>query len=79
MARIKLPTNDELPEAERSRIAKAEARGADTSVQRALALRADMFDRYFAFYNEAHTGGIIEPELKELVRLKIARLNDCFT
>jgi hypothetical protein len=38
-----------------------------------------MFDRYFAFYYPAHQGGLVEPELKELVRLKIARLNDCFT
>ena len=26
-----------------------------------------------------HNEGLIEPDLKELVRLKIARLNDCFT
>jgi hypothetical protein len=38
-----------------------------------------MFDEYFRFYYPAHEGGIVEPELKELVRLKIARLNDCFT
>ena len=39
----------------------------------------EMFDAYYAFYYPAHQGGIVEGDLKELVRLKIARLNDCFT
>ena len=58
---------------------RAEAAGHDTTQQRILAHRKDMFDRYFAFYRRAHEEGVVEPELKELVRLKIARLNDCFT
>ena len=79
MARIRLLESSELPEAQRERVDKAEAAGADTSVQRALAHRQDMFDRYFEFYYDSHNNGIVEPELKELVRLKVARLNDCFT
>lgn len=71
--------SSELPEAQRERVDKAEAAGADTSVARALAHRQDMFDRYFEFYYDSHNNGVVEPELKELVRLKIARLNDCFT
>lgn len=58
---------------------RAEAAGRDTTQPRIFAHRQDMFDRYFAFYRRAHEEGVVEPELKELVRLKIARLNDCFT
>ena len=39
----------------------------------------DFFGAYFRFYLPGHEQGCVEPELKELVRLKIARLNDCFT
>ena len=39
----------------------------------------EMFQAYFRFYFPWHTGGSVEPVLKELVRLKMARLNDCFT
>jgi len=33
----------------------------------------------FQFYFPWHTSGSVEPVLKELVRLKIAQLNNCFT
>ena len=79
MARIALKTDAELSDEQRQRVAQVEAAGGDASVLRAVAHRADMFDQYFAFYYPAHEGGVVEPELKELVRLKIARLNDCFT
>jgi len=79
MARIGLLADDTLPEDKLRQIQAVEASGADASVLRAVAHRPDMFDAYFSFYYPAHEGGIIEPELKELVRLKIARLNDCFT
>jgi len=79
MARIRLLDNDEFPSAERQGLIESEAAGRDTTTQRALAHRQDMFDRYFEFYYDAHEHGVVEPELKELVRLKIARLNDCFT
>jgi hypothetical protein len=79
MARIRLLDNDEFPSAERQGLIASEAAGRDTTTQRALAHRQDMFDRYFDFYYYGHEHGVVEPELKELVRLKIARLNDCFT
>ena len=79
MARIQLLDDDALPEAVRQRVQATETGGGDASVARALAHRQDMFDRYFAFYSTAHEHGCVEPELKELVRLKIARLNQCFT
>jgi hypothetical protein len=79
MSRIRLLPDEELSDEVRARVNAVEASGADASVLRAVAHRQDMFDRYFAFYYPAHQGGLVEPELKELVRLKIARLNDCFT
>jgi len=79
MARIELLADDALPEDKLQQIRAVEAAGGDASVLRTLAHRQEMFDRYFAFYYPAHEGGVLEPELKELVRLKIARLNDCFT
>jgi len=79
MARIRLLDDQELPGSVRERVQASEAQGGDTSVARALAHRQDMFDRYYAFYGTAHEQGQVEPELKELVRLKIARLNQCFT
>ena len=79
MSRVRLLPDEELSAGTRARVQAAEASGADASVLRALAHRQDMFDKYFEFYYPSHTTGIIEPPLKELVRLKIARLNDCAT
>ena len=79
MSNIRLLADDELSPATRARVQAVEAAGADASVLRAVAHRQDMFDAYFQFYYPAHQGGLIEPALKELVRLKIARLNDCAT
>jgi hypothetical protein len=79
VARIELMADEALPPEKLEQIQAVEASGADASVLRAVAHRGDMFDRYFEFYYPAHQGGLVEPELKELVRLKIARLNDCFT
>ena len=79
MARIRLMDDGELSAAALERVRATEAAGADASVLRAIAHRPEMFERYFEFYYPAHQGGCVEPDLKELVRLKIARLNDCFT
>ena len=79
MARIELLADEVLPEDKLRQVQAVEAAGGDASVLRAVAHRQDMIDQYFSFYYPAHEGGISEPELKELVRLKIARLNDCFT
>jgi len=39
----------------------------------------EMSETYLRFYFRWHTKGSVDPVLKELVRLKIARINDCFT
>jgi hypothetical protein len=46
---------------------------------RGLAHRQSLFDGFFKWYGNARKGEAVEEELIELVRLKIARLNDCFT
>ena len=79
MARIELLADTQLPAERLAQIQAVEASGADASVLRAVAHRPEMFDAYFDFYYPAHQEGLVEPALKELVRLKIARLNDCFT
>ena len=39
----------------------------------------EMFETYFQFYFPWHSNGSVDPVLKELVRIRIAQLNDCFT
>jgi len=56
-----------------------EAGGADSSTMRGLANAQALFDSYFQFYLPARAGRSVSEELIELVRLKIARHNDCFT
>lgn len=79
MARIRLKEDSELAPQVLAQVQAAEAAGQDASTLRGMAHHQDFFDRYFKFYYPSHNEGIVEPELKELVRLKIARLNDCFT
>ncbi|MBL6690620.1 MAG: hypothetical protein ISP91_09525 [Pseudomonadales bacterium] len=79
MARIRLKENDELEPHIRELAEKMDAQGVDTSNLRGFAHRQDMFDSYFQFYGPAREGKTVEAELIELVRLKIARHNDCFT
>ena len=79
MHRKSLLKNDELSATALEQVQAIEQAGGDATVLRALGHRQDMFDPYFMFYYPAHEGGIVEADLKELVRLKIARLNDCAT
>ena len=79
MSRIALKEDDQLDPQALEQVRAVEAAGRDASVLRATAHRQEMFEQYFKFYYPAHQGGVVEPELKELVRLKVARLNDCFT
>lgn len=79
MARIKLIEDSELSEATLATAKAIEAQGGDTSTLRGLANRQDMFDAYFSFYTPARKGTTVSEQLIELVRLRIARHNDCFT
>ncbi len=79
MARIRLLADDELPPETAKKVASIEGAGGDASVSRALAHHPELFERYYCFLSRSHEEGLLELELKELVRLKIARLNDCPT
>ena len=60
-------------------VERAEAAGQSTIMFQVLGHAPEMLGAYFRFYFPWHTGGSVDPALKELVRLKIAQLNDCFT
>jgi hypothetical protein len=79
MARIRLLADEELDDATRAAVQAMEAGGQDTSTLRGLANAQALFDSYFQFYGPAREGRSIPAELIELVRLRIARHNDCFT
>ncbi len=79
MARIRLKENNELEPHVREHVESLDAQGVDTSNIRGFAHCQPMFDSYFKFYGPAREGTSVEAELIELVRLKIARHNDCFT
>ena len=81
MTRPKLPPvpRDALPEAARAGVDADLAGGRDPAMNSVLAHHADFFARYFAFYYPAHEQGVLETRIKELARLKIARLNACPT
>jgi len=79
MARIRLLSDDELDETTRAAAQEMEAKGADTSTLRGLANSQEFFNSYFQFYYPARQGHSVSEELIEMVRLRIARHNDCFT
>jgi len=79
MARIALKQDDELEPHILEAVQAIEASGADSSTMRGLANSQALFDSYFKFYMPARAGTSIPEELIELVRLKIARHNVCFT
>jgi alkylhydroperoxidase family enzyme len=79
MSRLSVPTNEEFPSEMRKQAESIDETGADSTVLRVLGHRPDMIESYFKFYYPLHNGGIVSPALKELVRLKIASLNQCLT
>jgi len=79
MSRLSIPTNEELSSEMRKQAETIDETGADSTVLRVLGHRPDMIESYFKFYYPLHNGGIVDPALKELVRLKIASLNQCLT
>jgi hypothetical protein len=69
----------ELPEKFR-KLAEADlAAGRDPEMNSVLAHHPDFFARYFDFYYPAHEQGVVPTRIKELARLRIARLNACPT
>ncbi|HSR58369.1 MAG TPA: hypothetical protein VLL57_09270 [Candidatus Binataceae bacterium] len=79
MSRLRILSDGELPENLRRQAKAADASGAGSTVLRVLGHRADLIESYFKFYYPMHNAGIVDPALKEMVRLRIASLNQCLT
>ena len=79
MSRLSVPSNEQLTGDMRKQVQSIDATGADSTVLRVLGHRPDMIESYFKFYYPLHNAGIVDPALKEMVRLKIASLNQCLT
>ncbi len=79
MSRLSILPNEQLPEELRKQAKAADEAGAGSTVLRVLGHRPDMIQSYFNFYFPLHNGGIVDPALKEMVRLRIAELNQCLT
>ncbi len=78
MSRLRVLPKEKLTPEFSERVKKAEETGRGTVFQ-VLGHRADMFQSYFKFYYTTHEGGVVKPAIKELARLRIAQLNNCFT
>ena len=79
MPRIRLKKLEELDQKTKAVVQNMESEGKDTSTIKGLANNQTLFDSYFKFYGPAREGNSVSAELIELVRLRIARHNDCFT
>jgi len=79
MSRVRIKPDAELAPEVLAQVKAIEGMGGDSSTMRGLAHRQSLFDGFFQWYGNARKGEAVEEELIELVRLKIARLNDCFT
>ena len=76
-ARIELAPFEALP-GEVGRLAQTwKDMGSDTTFLRMLNHRADLVPAFFDFYIRLRNDGLLPAKLKELVRLRIARLNSC--
>lgn len=79
MSRLSILPDEGLPEEMRKQAQVADQNGAGSTVLRVLGHRPDMIESYFKFYYPLHNSGVVDPALKELVRLRIASLNQCLT
>jgi alkylhydroperoxidase family enzyme len=79
MSRLSILTNDQLPTDLRRQAEAADRAGTNSTVLRVLGHRPEMIESYFKFYYPMHNDGVVDPALKEIVRLRIASLNQCFT
>lgn len=76
-ARIELPEMEALT-GDIGKLAQSwKAMGSDTTFIRMLNYRADLVPAFFDFYMRMRGDGLLPAKLKELVRLRIARLNTC--
>ena len=79
MARIDLVPIDRLDPALRDMVTQATVHGQNPAIFRAMGHLPEAFRAYWGFYTPLRLEGLLGAKLKELVRLKIASLNDCAT
>tara|TARA_Y100000588_G_scaffold55797_1_gene53357 strand:- start:592 stop:834 length:243 start_codon:yes stop_codon:yes gene_type:complete len=51
--------------------------GSDSSFLRMLSYRSELVPPFFDFYQKLRGDGLVSAKIKELARLRIARLNSC--
>jgi hypothetical protein len=79
MSRLSPLDDDQLTPEFREKTKAAEASGDYSALWRVLGHRAELIDGFFKWYEPMHNGGVLDPVIKELVRLRIAGLNQCLT
>ncbi|MBC8280296.1 MAG: hypothetical protein H8E48_05875 [Chloroflexi bacterium] len=79
MARIKLVPTEDLPPKMRQIAKGAEAHKLNPAIFQAAGNLPDAYEAFWDFYGPLKLEGLLEQRLKELVRLKIADLNECAT
>jgi alkylhydroperoxidase family enzyme len=79
MARVKLVPPERLDPMLRDLTEQAVRHRQNPSIFQAMGHLPDAFKAYWKFYAPLRLEGVLDAKLKELVRLKIAALNDCAT
>ena len=79
MARIKLVPLEQLPPGLRKIAQEAAAHKLNPRIFQAAGNLPEAYEAFWAFYGPLKLEGLLEARLKELVRLKIAELNECAT
>ena len=79
MARIRLVPTEELTPGLRESAKAAEAHKLNPAIFQAAGNLPEVYEAFWAFYGPLKLEGLLEQRLKELVRLKIADLNECAT
>ncbi len=79
MSRLSVLANDKLAPELAGQAESADRAGQNSTVLRVLGHRPDMLAAYFKFYSPLHNAGVVDVAIKELVRLRIAELNQCLT
>ena len=77
MARVRVFEYEELSSEMQELADTYKAKAGSWDHIRVLAHRPEMYSAYYKFLYPLHTAGVVEVPLKELVRHKIAELNQC--
>ncbi len=79
MARIRLIPTEDLTPGLRQIAKDAEAHRLNPAIFQAAGNLPQCFEAFWSFYSPLKLEGLLDSRLKELVRLKIADLNQCAT